>query len=370
MGGFHRAGRRSCTVTPGDVALRAAAALRAGEAPSDVLDLVIVGAGPAGLSAAQAAWEAGLEFLILERENLAAHWRRYPGDMSLVSTVEETELPGFALAASKRYLTRQEAIDYFVAYARRLGLDRFVVPRVTVEGVDGEAGAFLVRGRHSTTGEERPLRARVVVMATGAFSEPRPLAAPGADLPIVRRWFGTGSDHVGEDVVVVGAGNSAVEAAIELVTNGAKSVTHLVRAPALRFYRETGELSDVREGSEAQLNAILRKPPEATRYSLVFDAEVEEFRPTGVAFRTPAGRAEARADWVYALTGYGFDEALYQRLGVPLGPEGPVVSEDRETMRAGVYVAGGSRFIQHFRKDGRAIVAHALVHHLPKRSRR
>ncbi|MHB8606397.1 MAG: NAD(P)-binding domain-containing protein [Thermoplasmatota archaeon] len=356
-------------MTHGDLALTVAERLRAGEPARERIDVAIVGAGPAGLSVAQAALEAGLEFLILERENLAHHWRRYPGDMTLLSTRRETELPGFGLAHAKEFLSRQEAIDYFVAYARHHGLDRFVVPRTSVESLEGEPPEFVVHAKHSLTGEPRVIEARVIVLATGAFAVPKPLGVPGENLPFVARWFGAGSDHVGEDVVVVGGGNSGVEAALDLVNHGAKHVTMLVRSPSLKFYRETGELSDVREGSEAALRALMKDETNAARLTIVYEANVDSIDAGRVRYRVDGAPRDARADFVYALTGYGFDEGLYRRLEVPLGPDGPVLTAERETLRAGVYVAGAGRFIQHFREDGRVIIADALLHHLPARRR-
>ncbi len=354
-------------MTHGDLALATAKEIREGKEPSRTIDIAIVGAGPAGLVVAQAAFEAGLEFLLLERENLAANWRKYPGDMTLLSTREETELPGFGLGVGKAFITRQDAIDYFVSYARNLGLDRYVVPRLAVDRVDGESGRFVLHGRHALTGASRTVRARVIALAIGAHAVPQPLGVPGETLPSVHRWFGAGADHVGENVAVVGGGNSAVEAALDLATHGAASVTMLVRAPALRFYRETGDLADIREPSEARLRALLKEDPERSRFRLVFEASVVRIEPTHVLYRTAAGEHEALADHVYALTGYGFDSPFCRALGLPLAQDGPRLSEDRETGRPGVYVAGSSRFIQRFREDGRAIVAHALLHHLPSR---
>jgi thioredoxin reductase (NADPH) len=219
---------------------------------------------------------------------------------------------------------------------------------------DGEG--FLVHTRRAKQGP-RTLRARAVALATGYFINPRRLGVPGEDLPWVSCRYKEPFAHFGQDVAVIGAGNTAVEAALDLWRNGAR-VTLVHRGSALK------------EGVKYWLKPDMENRIEEGSIPARFHTQVRAFLPEGaVEIETPDGPELLPAQAAYVLIGYTPDVAFERRCGVEVDPETLIPAYDPETCESnvpGLYIAGTLQagrwtnriFIENSRDHGPKIVAH------------
>jgi len=337
------------------------------------VDLLIVGAGPCGLAAAIAAGRAGLRAVVLDRGCLVSGVAAYPPYMTFFSTAERIAIGGVPFAVAAEKPSRRDALAYYRAVTRHFGLDVRQYEEVAgVEALgaaDGDGTRFLVRSR-PRGGAERTWRAHAVVVATGYFGTPSKLGVPGEDLPHVSHYFDEGHYAFEQDVVVVGGGNSAVDAALELYRAGAR-VTMVHFGPGLDPNIKPWVLPDV--SARVREGAIRG----------VWRARVAEIEPAAV--RVTVGRGEDPADaraagratdervlparLVYLTTGFLPNTRLLRELGVPMDPVDGIPAHDPATMETsvpGVYIAGviasGNHanriFIENGRDHGALVVRH------------
>ena len=197
-------------------------------------DLIIIGAGPAGLSAADAAAREGLNYLVIEKGTIADTIRAYPVGRTLFSTVNELEMREGTLKPVREKPTREELLSHYIHFVLdhdiRINTDEEVtdVAQLKPEG-------FLVR---TTRGEYQTAR---LLFAIGAMAHPRRLNIPGEDLPKVHHLFVEPYPYVRKDALVVGGGNSAAEAALFLSEEGARTT--------LAIWREDWENRDPKAGA-------------------------------------------------------------------------------------------------------------------------
>jgi thioredoxin reductase (NADPH) len=178
----------------------------------------------------------------------------------------------------------------------------------TVVAIEGRAPQLVVRSRRRS-GEERARRCRAVIVATGYFGTPNLLGVPGESLPHVSHVYREAHEAFEQDAVVVGGGNSAAEAALDLWRTGAR-VTLVHFGPTWDKRIKPWVLPDVtnRIAEEGSIAAC-------------WNARVEAIRPDVVVVRDPAGRQELPADHVYLLTGFAPDTALLRATGVEIDPD-------------------------------------------------
>jgi thioredoxin reductase (NADPH) len=307
-----------------------------------VLDLVVVGAGPCGLSTAVAAAQAGMDCLVFDRGSLCHSIARFPTHLTFFSTPELLEIGGLPFALDHKPM-RHEVLTYYRRVAQRYELRLRLYEAVTEIRRDG-AGFTLITPRGA-------YRARAVTVATGFFDNPRRLGIPGEDLPHVSHYYTEAHPFFARRVVVVGGGNSAVEAALDLYRAGAR-VTLVHRGAQLPRNVKYWLLPDIenriREGSVA---ALFRARP------VRIDGEAVEVEVEG-----EASPRRVPADAVFLLTGYAPDYGLLRSLGVTVGERPQFDPATHETDVPGVYVAGvqtdpGS-IIEEGRLHGPRIVRH------------
>jgi thioredoxin reductase (NADPH) len=311
-----------------------------------VRDLIVVGAGPSGLSAAIAARTRGLDYLVLEQGTLVNSIYRFPPQMVFFTTPELLEIGGVPFVSPYDKPTRHEALRYYRKVADAFDL-QIAFDETVVSVSREEAPSALVRDQESTLEAEEPppfaietlssrgarraRHARHVVFATGYYDRPVMLNVPGEDLPHVHHFYGDPHPYYRQRVVIVGGGNSAAEAALELFRLGA-SVTLVHRGPELKstikYWVRPDIENRIKEGSiAARLNSC-----------------VQQITPTSVLIRTPQGTEQLAADTVFLLVGYRADTDLFVRAGVALTErEGPRYDpETFETNVPGLFVAGGA----------------------------
>jgi thioredoxin reductase (NADPH) len=320
---------------------------------TEMLDAVVIGAGPVGLACALEIQRRGLTVTVVDKGALVNSIVGYPTNMEFFSTPELLEIGGYPFPMASYKPHREDALDYYQRVASSEKLSLRLYERVT--GLRGQAGDFVVE---TTKGE---IAARTVVVATGFFDVPNPLNIPGADLPHVSHYYKEPYAHAGQNVVVIGAKNSSAKAALSLVRSGAR-VTLVVRGPevseSVKYWIRPDLLNRIKEG----------------RITAYFNTTLDAITPTTVEVTTPEGPRSIRADYVYALTGYRPDYTLLvDMLALPLDENDdarpPLFdTTTHESARPGVYVAGtvcgGLATSRWFIENGRhhaQLIAAALV---------
>ncbi len=295
------------------------------------LDLLVVGAGPAGLAAGIAAARAGLTYEVLEKGVLVNSVYNFPRTMSFFTTPELLEIGGLPFVTPHAKPTREEALQYYRRVVDACGIRVSLGERVS--DVAREADRLVVRSIFERPGEapaERAWDARSVLVATGYYDNPNCLGVPGEGLPHVSHYFGEAHPYHRRRVVIVGGSNSAAEAALVLFRSGA-AVTLVHRratlSDSIKYWVRPDVENRIREGA----------------IGARFESRVLEIHPDAVTIEGPRGREDLPADAVFLLTGYRPDVSLLQRAGVRVHPETlqPEYHPDRfETNVPGLYLAG------------------------------
>src|SRR5438477_345082 len=184
-----------------------------------MLDLAVIGAGPCGLAVGVAAKRARLTCSLFDKGPVASSLMRYPLYMTFFSTPEKLEI-GVPFVTAGDKPTRREALTYYRKVAEHFELD--VRQYHTVSRVTRARDGFELVAQHPGSSEPEAIQSRHLVFATGYFESPNPLRVPGEDLPHVSHFFVEPHPYWQQRVVVVGGGNSAVEAALDLCRVGAR----------------------------------------------------------------------------------------------------------------------------------------------------
>ena len=179
------------------------------------LDLLIIGAGPAGISAARCAAEEGLRYIVIEKGTIADTIRKYPVGRTLFSTPNELEMVTGSLKPCREKPTREELLSHYIQFV--LNHDLKINTGEEVVEVENHGNEFLIRTNANQ------YRAARILFAIGAMAHPRYLNIPGEDLPTVHHLFVEPYAYVRRDSLVVGGGNSAAEAALFLSEEGSRT---------------------------------------------------------------------------------------------------------------------------------------------------
>ena len=306
-----------------------------------MLDLLIIGAGPAGLSAAEAAQQEGLDYLVIEKGTIANTIRHYPVGRTMFSTPNEVEMHPGTLKPVREKPTREEALSHYIHFV--LDLDLRINTGENVIAVNGNIHeGFVIKT------DLREYRARRVLFAIGAMDHPRHLNVPGEELPKVHHLFVEPYPYVRKDALVVGGGNSAAEAALFLSEEGARTT--------LAIWREDWENRDPKAGAMKHwVRTPLEAEVEAGRLKVVLYKHVDEIHETEVTLTTETGESMTIPnDVVFVLVGSDADLTLLKQLGVKTEPgklsEVPLYDpETFETNVRGIYVAGHFTHARHIK---------------------
>jgi thioredoxin reductase (NADPH) len=314
----------------------------------ETYDLVIIGAGPAGLACAIAAREAGMNYLVADKGGIADAIQQYQRDMFFFSTPELLEIGRIPFVVPTTRPTSLDCVNYYRSVTDHFSLKTSFYDQIL--SVRRKDGGFLLN-----TARGRVFHAGAVVVATGYYGVPNPLNVPGEGLPHVSHYYRDPLPYYRQRVQVVGGKNSAVEAALDLWRHGAK-VTLVHRGTSLSAGVKYWILPDF-ENRVADGSIRAR-----------FGTTVEEFLPGKSIVRTPnGGREEEETDFAFILIGYRPDVGFLKSLGIGIDADSLAPAHDPETMETNVpnlFVAGGMVggrfnnrvFIENGRQHGKKII--------------
>jgi thioredoxin reductase (NADPH) len=314
-------------------------------------DLIIIGGGPIGIACALEARKAGLDYLILERGCLVNSLYRYPVNMTFFSTSERIEIGGVPFVTNNVKPNRAEALEYYRRVATSHTLNIHLQEAVN--------SLLRVNGRFEVVSARRTYNAKHIVLATGFYDIPVLLDIPGEDLPKVTHYYKEPHFYAMQKVVVVGASNSSVDAALETWRKGAE-VTMVIRGEGIgtrvKYWVRPDIENRIKEGS---IKAYTH-------------SELTAIRPGEVDIQTPQGIETIANDYVIALTGYQPDLAFLRRSGIELSDDARLQPYyDPATMETNIpnlYLAGvvcggmntHSWFIENSRVHAEMIVKNIL----------
>ncbi len=290
--------------------------------------------------------------LVIDKGCLCNSIYHYPTNMIFFTTAERLEIGDLPLTSAETKPTRAEALKYYRRTADHYALELRLYE--TVEALTGHDGDFAIHTRDAI-GRTHTHRAKKVVLATGYYDRPNLMNIPGEDLPHVSHYFTDPHPYWQQDVVVIGAKNSAAEAALELFRAGAR-VTLVHRGAAVSDRLKYWVKPDIE-------NRI-----KAGEIQAHFNTQVTRIEPTKVWIRNGAGEHHIPAEQVFAMTGYHPDFAFLEKMGIALDPHTRKPICDPVTLESnvkGIYVAGvilggkytGEIFIENGRFHGKQIIA-------------
>jgi thioredoxin reductase (NADPH) len=313
--------------------------------------IIIIGGGPIGMACALEAKKAGIDYLVLEKGSLVNSIYNYPVNMTFFSTSERLEIGGVPFISNNAKPTRPEALEYYrrVATSHKLNINLYEeVNEITPQS--GKTGRFKVETNKNIYSADN------IIIATGFYDIPFLLGVPGEDLPNVTHYYKEPHKYAFQKVLVIGAMNSGVDAALETWRKGAE-VTMVIRGPEIgervKYWVRPDILNRIKEGS----------------IKAYFNSTVKEIREKEVDIQTPDVVVTIPNDWVIAMTGYQPDLAFLEKIGIELSDDAircPNVNEDtHESNVPGIYLAGvicggmntHRLFIENSREHAEKIVA-------------
>jgi thioredoxin reductase (NADPH) len=289
--------------------------------------VLIIGAGPIGLACGIEAKKAGLDYVILEKGSLVNSLYNYPVNMTFFSTSERLEIGGIPFVSNNPKPLRAEALEYYRRVATTYQLNiRLFEEVVSVEDVaQAEAPNFVV------TTSKTVYTADHVIIATGFYDIPYLLNIPGENLRKVTHYYKEPHLYAFQDVIVVGAQNSSVDAALETWRKGAR-VTMVIRkediGQRVKYWVRPDILNRIKEGSIAAL----------------FNSSLLAIREHEADVQTPEGIITIKNDFVIATTGYQPDLSFLKKIGIQLSNDEiscPAINEEtQETNVKNIFLAG------------------------------
>ncbi|QIY89249.1 YpdA family putative bacillithiol disulfide reductase [Chryseobacterium gallinarum] len=289
----------------------------------EILDILIIGAGPIGLNCAIEAQKNNLSYIIIEKGTIVNSLYNYPLYMRFFSTADKLEIDGIPFISTAPKPGRQEALEYYQGIARQKELNIRLYEKVL--GVSKKDNLFTV----GTT--KAQYRARNVIIATGFYDIPNLMNIPGENLSKVKHYYTEPYPYARQKVVVIGASNSAVDAALETYRKGAE-VTMIIRhseiSKSVKYWVKPDIENRIAEGS----------------ITAHFNSDMIEIKENTVVFKDQNHEIhEIDNDFVLAMTGYLPDFKFLKNSGIELQGDGLNPFYNPETMETNIsnlYLAG------------------------------
>lgn len=289
-----------------------------------MLELLIIGGGPIGIAVGLAAKKKGLKYVIIEKGPIVNSLYNYPDNMQFFSTSEKLEIENIPFISKNPKPTKPEALEYYrrIATSNELNIQLFEEV-LKVEKVENTYQVETSKGNY---------RAQNIVVATGFYDIPNLMNVPGENLPKVSHYYGNPHYYSGQKVIVVGASNSSVDAALEIYRKGGE-VTMVVRGESIgervKYWVKPDIENRIAEGS----------------IQAIFNTNITEVRPNEVDVQLKNGEIKTlENDFVLALTGYLPNFNFLEKIGINLSEDGLKIPEynpeTMETNQKGIYLAG------------------------------
>lgn len=287
------------------------------------LDVLIIGGGPIGIACGLEAQKKGLSYIIVEKGPIVNSLFNYPVNMQFFSSSERLEIAGIPFISKDAKPRRNEALEYYrrIVTSNNLKIHLF-------EAITG----VVKKGEHfQITSDKRTYHASNVIVATGFYDLPNRMGVPGEDLKKVSHYYKDPHFYASQKLAVIGASNSAVDAALECWRKGAE-VSMIIRGAQIgervKYWVRPDIINRIEEGSiRAYYNSVVR---EITENELVIE--------------TPGGTVTIENDFVLALTGYMPNFEFLEALGIRLSQDEKRLPEynpdTMETNVSGLYLAG------------------------------
>lgn len=287
------------------------------------LDLIIVGGGPIGIACGLEAQKKGINAIIIEKGPIVNSLFNYPVNMQFFSSSEKLEIDEIPFISKEAKPKRNEALEYYRRIVTTNKLNIHLFEKVT--SIEKKQDLFEV------VTEKQAYKSKNIVIATGFYDLPNRLNVPGEDLPKVSHYYKDPHFYASQKLAVIGASNSAVDAALECWRKGAE-VSMIIRGPEVgqrvKYWVRPDIINRISEGS----------------IKAYYNTTVSEIRDKDLILNTPDGIQKIENDFVLALTGYKPNFYFLETLGIHLSDDKkrlPAYDEDTmETNIAGLYLAG------------------------------
>ena len=286
-------------------------------------DVIIIGGGPIGIACALECKKNNWNYLIIEKGALTNSLFNYPKNMTFFSTSEKLEIDGIPFISKNPKPNRDEALEYYrrVATSNDININLFEI----VNTISKTENGFSIQT------DKDSYQTKKLILATGFYDIPNLLNIPGEDLPKVTHYYKEAHPYTMQNIVVVGASNSSVDAALEIYRKGG-NVTIIIRGNTIgervKYWVRPDIINRIEEGS----------------IKAYFNAEITEIKENELTFISPEGVKTIPNDFVVALTGYKPNFDLLNQLGVNLSNDDkklPTYNEETmETNIEGLYLAG------------------------------
>ena len=314
-------------------------------------DLIIIGGGPIGLACGIEAKKAGLKYFILEKGVLVNSLYNYPVNMTFFSTSEKLEIGNVPFVSNNNKPTRSESLEYYRRIVTSFQLNIHLFEKVNEVKKIGEI--------FNVTTSLQNYQCNNIIVATGFYDISYLLNVKGEELQKVKHYYDDPHFYAFQKVLVVGAANSAIDAALETWRKGA-DVTMVIRAEKIsdrvKYWVKPDIENRIKEGA----------------IQAFFNSSLKEIRKKEVDIITPEGIVTVQNDWVLAMTGYQPNLQFLRDLGVHLAEDNvcsPTYSEETyETNVKGIYLAGvicggmntHKLFIENSREHPKRIISNIL----------
>lgn len=313
-------------------------------------DLIIIGAGPIGICCAIQAKKEGLSYLLIEKGVLVNSLFHFPTNMTFFSTSNLLEIGDVPFIAHGDKPTRRESLEYFRRVVESWDLNINLYEKVN-SVIKSKDKSFVIET------DKGDYTSKNIIVATGFYDTPNLLNIPGEDLAKVKHYYDEPHPYVGQKIVIVGAGNSSADVALETFLKGSE-VTLVIRdnefKESVKYWIRPNIINRIKEGS----------------IKAYYNSNLSEIRETEVDIKTPNGKLTIANDFVLAMTGYKPDYPFLKKIGIDTQDDKyklPVYNKKTlETNIKGVYLAGviigglrtGQWFIENTRDHADKIISH------------
>lgn len=286
-------------------------------------DVAIIGGGPIGIACGLEAKKRGLRYIIIEKGPIVNSLFNYPINMQFFSSSEKLEIDGIPFISKEAKPKRNEALEYYRRIVTSNNLDIHLFEKVN--SVEKEGNWFQLDT------DKDLYKAKNVIVATGFYDLPNRINVPGEDLPKVSHYYKDPHFYASQKLAVIGASNSAIDAALECWRKGAE-VSLIIRGPEVgprvKYWVRPDIINRIEEGS----------------IKTYYNSTVKEITPKEIIIDTPKGELILENDFVLALTGYMPNFAFLEKLGIALSDDAKrIPSYNPDTMETnvpGLFLAG------------------------------